>query len=143
MARLHEFANPEGLENFKQRRELARRTGSLHDDRFLCHVHHAGAEDIYRIHHLRAVGIIGRYLHQHDGASNGGIFFKFHDLDNRNELIELLRYLLNDHLRGIHNDGQPVNSGGFRVRGDQGHQAVATAAKHSHHAGDDAFYILN
>src|SRR5699024_7163977 len=143
MARLNQFTNAERLENIKQRAQLSWRTRRFHNDGFLSHVDHAGTEDVDCINHLRAVGVISGYLHQHDSTCDRGFIVKLDNLDDWNNLIELLGYLLNNNLAGINHDGKAVDTWGFGARRDNRNKIVATASKHAGDAGGNTFDVFD
>src|SRR5690606_26226291 len=83
---------------------LASVTGDLDDERIGHNINDARPEEIHRLEHVRTRLMIDAHLDKHVLALHGLRFFKFDDLDDVNELIELLRHLLDLHIIFVDDD---------------------------------------
>src|SRR5207249_10582616 len=113
-----------------QRFQLAFLAGRLDRERLRRHVDDLGPEDVGRPHDLGPVLRLGVDANQHQLALDVVVLGEVADLDDVDELVELLRDLLDDELVAVDDDGHPRHRGIERLADGQDRKSTRLNSSH-------------
>src|SRR3954452_3912421 len=104
LTRADHLDQPERPYRLLERLDLLVGAGDLNGDRALRHVDHLAAEDVRELHHLAARLAVGGDLEQRELARHRLLRLEVADLDHVDELVELLRDLVDRVQRAVQRD---------------------------------------
>src|SRR5277367_2733190 len=96
LAGAHDFLDTERADQSDEGLDLFAVAGNFDRHRALADIDHVGAERIDDAVEFRTRPFVDRYPHQHEFAIESIDLIEIRDLDDADELVELLRYLLED-----------------------------------------------
>src|SRR5512144_3149929 len=139
----HGLEDHAGLDRLQERVELGAGAGQLDRVALVGDVEDAAAEDVGEALHLVAI-LAGRaHLHEHQLALDVVPFGEVDDLHDVDELVQLLRDLL-DHVVGAGGDaGHPRHRHVLGRRNGQRFDVVAARGEESRDAGERARFVLD
>src|SRR5699024_6112445 len=141
--RLDELANTEGLQNIQQRLQLGRGARRLDNQRVRADVHNVGTEELRSLDNLGAVAISGSDLDQQQTALHRGLRIRTRQLEHRNQLVQLLRNLLDNSLLALDDEGDAIDAVDLGAPRTNGDDIERTPGEHPGDAGDDSVLVLS
>src|SRR6478609_3220112 len=142
-AGLDELLDAERLEDVEQGSELVGGAGGLDDDRVGRHVDDLGLEELDRVDDLAAGRRVGTDLDEQDLALHRGVRVELDDLEHLDELVELLRHLLERRALDLDDDRDAGDVGQLGRADGEGVDVEAASGEERCHAGQDAGLVLD
>src|SRR5690349_13764234 len=142
-AGLHHLADAVGLQILQQGRDLRRGTRRLDRERLRGDVDGLGAEQLHDLQHLAADRGIGPHLHQEHLALHRLGRLQLHDLEDVNELVELLRDLLEGEVLDGDDDRHAGDVGVLGGPDGQRLDVEAAPREQARHAGEHTGLVLD
>jgi hypothetical protein len=101
------------------------------------------AAQVDHLHDSGPAGFIGAHLDEHELALDGVVALQLHHLDDVDQLVELLRHLLEGSHLSVDDDRHPRDGRTLGLPHRQGRDIEAAAGKQPRDPGQDARLVLH
>src|SRR5438093_6492741 len=143
LARAHDLLDAHRPQQLDEGLQLALVARRLQHERYLCDVDDLGPENVRGTQDLLAMLRLGVHANQHQLALDVALVGQVVDLDDVDELVQLLRHLLDHELVAADHQGHARHRGIERLADRQTLDVVAARREQPRHAREDAELVLD